>query len=75
MTYSYPRVTYSDPQVTYSDPKVTHSDPTHLPLPPPAPPDNFQAISEVYWDFRVGGGGGGWVATNFNVSSRQGFKL
>ena len=55
MTYSYPRVTYivtlrpkmtcSDPKMAYSDPKVTHSDPTHLPLPPPASPDNCQAIS------------------------------
>ena len=44
-TSSYPRVTYSDPKVTYSDPKVTYSD---LPLPPPASPDNCQAISEVY---------------------------
>ena len=31
--------------LTYSDPKVTHSDPTHLPLPPPASPDNCKAIS------------------------------
>ena len=45
MTYSDPKMTYSDPKVTYSDPKVTHSDPTHLPLPPPASPDNCQAIS------------------------------
>ena len=68
---SYPRVTYSDPKVTHSDPKVTHSDPTHLPLPPPASPDNCQAISEVYWDL--------WVvvvvvATNFIVSSRQALR-
>ena len=61
MTYSYPKVTYNDPKVTYSDPKVTHSDPAHLPLPPPTSPGQDQAISQVYWDFRVvvvvGGGG------------------
>ena len=45
VTYSYPRVTYSDPKVTYGDPKVTYSDPTHLPLPPPASPDNCLVIS------------------------------
>ena len=45
MTYIDPMVTYSYPRVTYSEPKVTHSDPTHLPLPPPASPDNCQAIS------------------------------
>ena len=53
MTFSYPRVTYSDPRVTNSDPKVTHSDPTHLPLPPPTPPVNCQAISEVKLNFWV----------------------
>ena len=47
VTYSYLRVTYHDPRMTYSDPKVTHSDPTHLLLPPPASPDNCQAVSEV----------------------------
>ena len=56
MTYSYSKVTYSDPRVTYSDPKMTCCDPTHLPLTPPASPDNCQAISEVYWDMRVVGG-------------------
>ena len=45
VTCSYPRVTYSYPKVTYSEPKVTHSDPTHLPLPPPASPDQNLAIS------------------------------
>ena len=45
MTYSDPMVTYSNPKMTYSDPKVTHSDPTHLPLPPPASPDQNLAIS------------------------------
>ena len=33
------------PYVTYSYPKVTHSDPTHLPLPPPSPPEPHLAIS------------------------------
>ena len=66
VTYSCPWVTYSDPKLTYSVPKVTHSDPTHLPLPPPASPGQHQAISQVV---------GGKVATNFSVSSRQGFKL
>ena len=73
MTYSYPRVTYSDPKVTYSDSKVTHSDPTHLPLPPPTSPEPDQEIGEVKLNVRW------WVvlvvATNFNVSSRQGMKL
>ena len=56
--------------VTYSDPKVTHSDPTHLPLPPPASPEPDQEIGEVKLNVRW------WVvATNFNVSSRLGFKL
>ena len=54
-------MTYSDPKETYSDPKVTHSDPTHIPLPPPASPDNCLAISEVKLNVRVvvvvGGGG------------------
>ena len=57
-----PKMTYSDPKVTYSDPKVTHSDPTHLPLSPLASPVQDQAISQVYWDFRVGAGG--WVGGN-----------
>ena len=39
-------------------PKVTPSDPTNLPLPPLASPGHYQAISQVYWDFRVVGGGG-----------------
>ena len=43
-TFHQIQPTYSYPMVTYSDPKVTHSDPTHLPLPPPASPDNCQAI-------------------------------
>ena len=65
---------YSDTKVTYSDPKVTHSDPTHLPLPPPASPDLNLAINLVKLHVRVGDGG--WrVATNFNVSSWQRFKL
>ena len=74
-------VTYCYPKVTYSDPKVTHSDPTHLPLPPLASPGHHQAIilvkcNETCGWVVVGGGGGGWVvATNFSVSSRQGFKL
>ena len=74
VTYSHPKVTYSYPKVTYSDPKVTHSDLTHLPLPPPASPGHHLPISLVKSNLRVGG----WcrkVATNFNVSSGQGFKL
>ena len=76
MTHNYPKVTYSYPKVTHSEPKVTHSDHTHLPLPPPTPPDLHLAISLVKLNFWVVGGG--WwvvvvVATNFNVSSRQGF--
>ena len=80
VTYSYPKVTNSGPKVTssgpkvtYSGPKVTNSDRTHLPLPPLASPDLDQAISKVKINFWVGGGGR-WQ-TNFNVSSRLGFKL
>ena len=77
VTHSYLNVTYSYPRVTYSDPKVTQSDPTHLPLPPPTSHlakirPLVKCIETSGW---VVGGGGGWVATNFNVSSRQGFKL
>ena len=57
---------------------ITTSDPTHLPLPPPASPDLHLAISYVklnLWVVVVVGGGWWWVATNFNVSSRQGFRL
>ena len=42
---SYPKVTYNDPKVIYSDPEVTYSNPTHLPLPPPASHEPYQAIS------------------------------
>ena len=56
VTYSDHKVTQSDPKLAYSDNKVTHSDPTHLPLLPLASPVNCQAISEVKWDFWVGGG-------------------
>ena len=45
VTYSYPKVTYNDPKVIYSDPEVTYSNPTHLPLPPPASHEPYQAIS------------------------------
>ena len=45
MTYSYPKVTYNDPKVIYSDPEVTYSKSTHLPLPPPASHEPYQAIS------------------------------
>ena len=75
---SDPMVTYSYRRVTYSEPKVTYSDPTHLPLPQPTSPDLHLAISQVKLNLWVGGG---WVvvvvvvATNFSVSSRQGFKL
>ena len=74
VTVAPPRVTYTYPKMTYSDPRVTYSDPIHLPLPPLASPGHHQAI-------RLGkcvetSGGGWWkVATNFSVSSRQGFKL
>ena len=45
VTHNYPKVTYSYPRVTYSDPKVTYSDLTHLPLPPPTPPEPHLTIS------------------------------
>ena len=67
---------YLRPKVTYSDPKVTQSDPTHLPLPPPT--SHLANIRPLVKCIETSGwvvGGGGWVATNFNVSSRQGFKL
>ena len=35
----------------------------------------YRAISLVNLNVWVVGGGGWWVTTNFNVSSRQGFKL
>ena len=69
MTYSDPKVTYSDPKVTYSNPKVTHSDPkvtcsdpTHLPLPPPVPPEHHLAIS--YVKLNVGWWVAGWEGGN-----------
>ena len=48
VTYSDSKVTYSDSKVTYSDlHRVTHTDPPHLPLPPPTPPDQDLANSNV----------------------------
>ena len=55
--YSYPKVTYNHTNMTYSDSKVTHSDPTHLPLPPPASPDQHQANCWEKLNIQVGG----WV--------------
>ena len=63
-------MTYSDPKVTFSDPKVTlHTSPyLHLP--------HLATIRPLVRSNETSGWvGGGKVATNFNVSSRQGFKL
>ena len=76
--HNYPKVTYSDPKMAYSDPKVTFSEPKvtlhtspylHLP--------HLAHFMPLVRSHETSGwvGGGGKVATNFNVSSRPGFKL
>ena len=65
VTYSYPKVTYSYPRVTYSDPKMTLYTSTYLQLPHLASVWPLVRCNETCgWV-----GGGGWVTTNFNVSS------
>ena len=62
VTYSYPKVNYSDLMVT-------------SPLTPYPSNLTWARSADLLSIMRLQGGGGGKKATNFSVSSRQGFKL
>ena len=79
MTYSDSKITYSDPKVTYNDPKVTYSDPkVTLHTSPYLHLHHQTHITPLVKSNETSGWWWWWVvvvATNFSVSSRQGFKL